>query len=281
MATATPSESSAERSDRGGSAAILLNSTVALLLGGLITVLLHNAAQWLAGALLGVRAELFPFGVWFFPALAGGPAVIAALTGPILILLTGMAMQILQPFRFRGDFAHLLWIWIACASLMLAAVQLLVAPVGGDVGTALRALHAPGWIAWVAAAFGVLGVLSVAREWAIHSTRLCGRNRTRLLSFSVYPWLISVPLGVLLAFGEVAAAQLTTRELQADAVDRWLIVLPLAASTVFAPLSLLLVRRVSELEEPLEVKAVPVVGLVALVVLIGVSLAFARGVPLG
>lgn len=281
MATATPSESSAERSERGGSAAILLNSTVALLLGGLITVLLHNVAQWVAGALLGFRAELFPFGVWFFPALAGGPAVIAALTGPILILLTGMAMQILQPFRFRGDFAHLLWIWIACSSLMLAAVQLLVAPVAGDVGTALRALHAPGWIAWVAAAFGVLGVLSVAREWAIHSTRLCGRNRTRLLSFSVFPWLISVPLGVLLAFGEVAAAQLTTRELQADAVDRWLIVLALAASTVFAPLSLLLVRRVSELEEPLEVKPVPVVGLVALVVLIGVSLAFARGVPLG
>ncbi|MCW3156421.1 hypothetical protein [Micropruina sonneratiae] len=281
MATATPSDAAAAGSGRAGIAAVVLNSVVALLLGGAIAVLLHNLGQWVAGALLGGRSELFAFGVRHLPPLTGRDAAVAALTGPLLSLLVGMAMQILQPFRYRGDFAHLLWIWTACSSLMLATVQLLLAPIGGDLARALTELGAPGWLAWVAGVFGVLGVFSVAREWAIHSTRLCGRGLARLLCFSLYPWLVAVPAGLLLAWAELTVAQVKASDLGAGPVDEVLVLFALPAFTAFAPLSLLLLNRVLELEEPLEVRPVPVAGLIGLAVVVGAGLALAGGVALG
>ena len=60
-----------------------------------------------------------------------------------------------------------------------------------------------------------------------------------------------------------------------------LVLVAAVAQTVFAPLSLLIVRWVNELEEPLLVKPVPWVGLVACVGLIGFNLAIGGGLVLG
>ena len=266
----------AQVTGRVGTAAILVNSLVALLLGTGITILVHQLGHWVAGALLGSRSVLFAFGVTHEPALTGTDAVIAALAGPVLSLLVGSAMQILQPFRFRGDFAHLLWIWIAVTSLMVAATTLALAPFAGDAATAVTALGWPGWAAWVAAGIGVVAMLGVAREWAVHSVRLCGHSPSRLRCFSWYPWLIALPvqLGLALAMLALAGVQPTLQE-------RNLIVWAGATQTLFAPLSFLFTRRSQELEEPLQVTPVPWWGIVGLVVLVAADLAISGGVVLG
>ena len=278
MANPTPADvpGATLPSGRVGRRAILTNSVVALLLGTGITGLVHDLAHWVAGAVLGSRSYLFGFGVTHAPALAGADAVIVALAGPVVSLLVGAAMQILQPFRFKGDFAHLLWIWIAVTSLMATAVTLAITPFAGDTAVAVAALDWPSWVAWVAAAVGLVSTLGVAREWAIHSVRLCGHDLTRLRCFSWYPWLIAVPVQIGLAVALLAMAGV-----QPTPEQRILIVLAGVAQTLFAPLSILLTRRSQELEEPLQVKPVPWVGVLGLAVLVAFNLAISGGVGLG
>lgn len=255
---------------------IVVNTLVAMVLGTGITVLLHELARWVTGAALGSQATLFAFGVTYHPPLTGTAAAGAAAAGPVASLVIGSVMQVLQPFRFRGDFAHLLWIWVAVTSLMQAAVYLAITPYGGDVATIVRELSLPAWSAWVAVAVGVAAMLGVAHQWAIHSVRLCGRDLTRLRCFSGYPWLIgaAILVGLAAVTTDLSGMPFTDRE-------RAVVLVAAVAQTVFAPLSLLIVRWVNELEEPLLVKPVPWVGLVACVGLIGFNLAIGGGLVLG
>jgi len=263
---------------RGAASArsILINSVVALLLGAAITVLVHELAHWVTGALLGSRSYLFSFGVTHEPPLTGGAAATAALAGPVVSLLVGSAMQILQPFRFRGDFAHLLWIWVACTSLMEAATYLVITPFVGDTHTAAAALGWPSWVSWVAAAIGVLGMVGVAREWAIHSVRLCGHDLTRLRCFSWYPWLIAIPVqaGLALLMISVVRMQLTPAE-------QTVVIMAGMAQTVFAPMSIPFTRQSKELEEPLQVRPVPWVGVAGFVAMVVFNFAISGGIGLG
>jgi len=261
---------------RADTRSILINGVVAMLLGTGITVLIHEIGHWVAGALLGSTSYLFAFWVEQRPPLTGGDAAIAALAGPALSLLVGTATQILQPFRFRGDFAHLLWIWIACTSLASGAVHLAIAPFAGDVAVAIDGFGWPNWTAWLATALGVLGLVSIAQQWAIHSTRLCGQEPERLRSFSLHPWLIGLLVTSVLSLGllSFARAQLTTAEIL-------VVVLAGMAHTFFAPVSLALVNRINELEEPLLVRPWPVAGLLGFAALTVFNFAISSGLQLG
>lgn len=261
---------------RSSNAWILINSVVALLLGAGITVLVHELAHWLTGAALGSPSSLFAFGVTHDPPLTGGPAAIAAMAGPVISLLLGSVMQVLQPFRFRGDFAHLLWIWVACTSLMEAATYLVITPLAGDTYVTVSALGWPSWVGWVAAAIGVAAMLGVAQQWATHAVRLCGRDLTRLRCFSWYPWLIAIPVQLGLTFGLVAVARM-----QLAPAELVVVVMAGMAQTVFAPISMALAARVDELEEPLQVKGVPWLGVAGLVALTVWNFATSGGIRLG
>jgi len=182
----------------------------------------------------------------------------------------------LQPFRFRGDFAHLLWIWIACTSLASGAVHLAIAPLAGDVALAIDGFGWPAWTAWPAMVLGVLAMVSIAQQWAIHSMRLCGQEPERLRAFSLYPWLIGlvVTSALSLALLYVARAELSTAEVV-------VVVLAGMAHTFFAPVSLALVGRIKELEEPLLVKPWPVAGMLGFVALTVFNCAISSGLQLG
>lgn len=261
---------------RASSRTILINSTVALLLGAAITVLVHELGHWVAGVLLGSRSYLFAFSVTYQPELVGSDAAIAAMAGPVVSLVVGSVMQILQPFRFKGDFAHLLWIWVACTSLMEAATYLVITPFAGDTADTVAAMGWPSWVAWVAAVIGVMAMFGVARQWAIHSVRLCGHDLTRLRCFSWYPWLIAVPVNLGLSFALVAAVKIPVTP-----AEQVIIVTAGMAQTVFAPMSLPFTRGSAELEEPLEVKPVPWAGLAGLVAIVIFNFAIRGGVGLG
>ena len=239
---------------------LLSNGVVALLLGLGLASAVRLLAQWVMIAALGL-GDGGVASAESLPRLVRDNALVAG-AGPVVGVLLGLAMQVLQPFRFRGDFAHLLWIWTACSSLMLAAVPLACAPFGGDLSVVLVALRLPAWVGGVAVAAGVAAVLGVAHQWAIHAVRLCGREVSRLLCFSVYPWLIGTVVQ--------AAFVLTVVYLDRLDIPRTQALVPLlggAALTAFAPLSLLFTRRTDELEEPLLVGRVPWVAVLALVLL--------------
>lgn len=278
MANPDPRDVPADDSGTGRSSnpSILMNSVVALLLGTAITVLLHELAHWLAGTMLGSRSSLFAYGVTYDPELTGGPEAIAAMAGPVASLLIGSVMQVLQPFRFRGDFAHLLWIWVACTSLMEAATYLVITPLAGDTAVTVAALGWPAWVSWVAAAVGVAAMLGVAHQWAIHAVRLCAHDLTRLRCFSWYPWLIAVPVQIGLLLG-----LLTLTRMQLSPAEQLVIVTSGMAQTVFAPISMSFAARLEELEEPLLVKGVPWLGVAGLLALVVWNFAISGGVRIG
>jgi len=276
MASDSPGHRSGDAPRRADARALLGNSSVALLLGTGLAVVVHEVGHWVAGALLGSSSQLFGLWVEHSPPLTGRDAALAALAGPVLSLLIGTAMQILQPFRFRGDFAHLLWIWIASGSLGAGSVQLAIAPLAGDVAVAIDGFGLPPWSAWVAAVLGVLGLIGVAQQWAIHSVRLCGQDSGRLRCFTWYPWLIGAVLNPLLALGLIAAARPAL-----DTAETMAVVLAATAYSLFAPVSLAFAGRVTELEEPLLVKPFPVVGLLALVALVVIEFALGTGPRVG
>ncbi len=278
MANPDPRAAPAVGSGTGGTTnpSILLNSVVALLLGAAITVLFHELAHWLAGAALGSQASLFAFGVTYDPELTGSRSAIAAAAGPVASLLLGSVMQVLQPFRFRGDFAHLLCIWVARTTLMEAATYLVITPWAGDPATIVAAMGWPAWVAWPAAAVGVAAMLGVAHQWAIHAVRLCGRDLTRLRCFSWYPWLIAIPVQIALVLG-----LLTFARMQLSPAEQVVVVMAGMAQTVFGPLSMVFASRLDELEEPLLVKGVPWLGVAGLLALTVWNFAISGGVRIG
>ena len=119
-------------------------------------------------------------------------------------------------------------------------------------------------------------MLGVAQQWATHAVRLCGRDLTRLRCFSWYPWLIAIPVQLGLTFGLVAVARM-----QLAPAELVVVVMAGMAQTVFAPISMALAARVDELEEPLQVKGVPWLGVAGLVALTVWNFATSGGIRLG
>lgn len=274
--TSAGSPAEADTSGRVSTGALLLNSLVALLLGTGITILLHEIGHWVAGALLGSRSFLFAFGVTQEPPLSGTALALEALAGPVVSLVIGGVMQILQPFRFKGNFAHLLWIWTACTSLMATVTYLVVTPVAGDTAVAVSALGLPVWVVFVAMAVGVAGMFGVSQLWSVHAVRLCGREPSRLRHFSWFPWLIAVPIqaGMLIVY-------LALARMQVGPLEQIVLITAGMAQTVFGPMSMMFVGRSQELEEPLHVKPLPWIGIAGFVALVAFNVAISGGLGLG
>ncbi len=254
---------------------MLWNSTVAYVLATMVVIVLHESAHSVAGLLQGYQATQFTDEVRFTPDQTGSALAVTALAGPLFSLVSGLPAMTFRPFRGHG-FAQLLWVWIAFLSAEEGFGYFTIAPLitAGDTGAALAALNAPGWVGWVCMAFGIAGLVFLARQFAVRGVRYT-RDLYEIRAFCFYPWLIGTAVSVALSAAYLALTPGTS----SNAV--FAIMIGSASLGVFAPMAMMFWQKVTMAKELLALD-VPRAGIVAAVAMaVGNLLVLARGIHFG
>lgn len=265
-----------EQADPGYRKALFVNSCVAAVLGSGLMVLLHELIHLITGLIMGIPGTLYSFGVEH----SGTHVQNAILAGsaPIFSLVSGAIMIAWQPLRQERGFAHLLWLWFAFASMMEGIGYLGITPFGvGDTGMVVREMRWPTVVAWVFFAVGILGQFWLARRFAVPLGRIAGRDMAVRRAGGVWPWLVATVVNAVLTFISLSTASMGLTD-----GDRAAIVAAGCATLVFAPMAHIF-GKVSDAQphEPLRLPAVPIAGVVALVVLSVVNQLLNRGLSVG
>lgn len=200
--------------------------------------------------------------------------VITALTGPFFSLVTGLLAIRFRPAR-RGGFGPLLWVWFAFISAE-EGVGYFIAPIitAGHTGAALAALKAPGWVGWACAAVGVVGLVLLARRFAVDAVRFtCDLDESR--AFCVWSRLIGAAVSVAVDAAYLAITPGT------GSPAAFAILLGSVSLGVLAPMATMFWQKVGVEKQPLAL-GLPTVGIIALVVLVAIkAVVFTRGLHLG
>lgn len=259
---------------------VLFNSVVAAVLGAGLTVLAHELVHLITGLALGFPGVLYAFGVEHIGPATPQQNAIMALSAPIFSLITGFILAFWLPFRRRGGFAHLLWLWLAFTSIMEGVGYLVITPFGaGDTASAAQDL---GWPAGVQIAICLLGValqFLTARLFAPYVGRhagLEGGPRSRQWAFAFWPWVIGSVVNMALG---VLYLSLTSADFGLGPAIA--ILAAGMALLVFAPMAFIFRRSFDPDYQPLGLKPVPVAGLVAFGVLVAYNLVSLGGFRIG
>lgn len=257
---------------------LIVTTVVAAVLATGLMVLVHELVHLLTGLALGIGGTLYSYGVAHDAGATAVQTGIMAIAAPIFSLATGLVMARWRPFDARGGFVHLLWLLFAFASAMEGIGYLVITPMGaGDTAVAVASFGWPWWTSLVLCGIGVGMQFWLAWLYAPHVGRVAGADRPRRLAFALWAWLIATVVNVGLVTLTVSTARMTLSDGEATAI--------VAASTallVFSPMALIYGRRADAAEHrPLGLPRVPIAGLIAVVVLIGVNQALNFGLHIG
>ena len=256
---------------------LLINVTIAAVLGAGLMVLAHEFAHLVAGLAQGVPGILYSYGV-DHPGATPTQLGIAAIAGPVFSLVTGAVMAAWTPLRTKGGFGHLLWLMFAFASLMEGIGYLEIAPFGaGDTASAITNLGWPQWISLIMLAVGIAGQFALARAFAPHVGRHAGPEKPARMAFTLWPWLIATAINL-----AIVALNLSTARMPISAGEMVAIAAAGTAVLVFLPMSMIFQGAMNrETPSPLRLSLWPIGGLVALVVLLLVNQALNFGLSVG
>lgn len=261
-----------------GARTLLVNAVVAGVLGTLLMILVHELVHLVAGLAMGIGGTLYSYGVMPDGDPPDMQYGIMAIAAPIFSLVTGLIMSQWLPLRRRGGFGHLLWVYFAFASMMEGVGYLVIAPMGaGDTATAASRFGWPVWTTLVMCAVGIALQFTLAWMFAPHVGRFAGDDKGRRLSLALWAWMIATGITALVTTISILMARMELTDGEATAL--------IAAGTallVWSPMALIFRKRIDAAPyEPLGLPAVPVAGIVALVVLIVVNQVLNTGVHVG
>ena len=93
---------------------LILGSSLGLVIGATIMILLHESAHAVSGALAGSRPTQLPFAVDDTPALPVDADIVTTLAGPVFSLVSGLFGNVIDwiavPLRER-PFWRMVWLW--------------------------------------------------------------------------------------------------------------------------------------------------------------------------
>lgn len=251
---------------------LLLNSTVALVLAGMLTITLHEMVHFAAALALGHEATLHATSV-SDSATDDATNIATAAAGPIFSLIFGLII-VFAARRWGSGFWRLLWMWLGFTSAQAGFGYCMIAllSTAGDTGKVLELLGAPWWVGLFSLAFGTAGMLWLSRLFAMRVATYAGEDTRQMMAFGMWPWL----LGTLVL---VAIYALTV--LQLPFLEAFLSMFGIIAIAVFAPMFTIWVLRLHPPREQLELR-VPWVGIAAVVVMVLViMLVLVPGITLG
>lgn len=259
---------------------LFINATVAGVLGAAIMVLLHELAHLVTGVLLGLPGTLYSYGVTHGGSPSPTQLGVTSIAAPVFSLLKGALMVTWQPLRARRDFWHLLWLMVAFTSMMEGIGYAEISVFGaGDTADAIRHFGWPGWVAPVMLALGVAGQFGLARIFAPMVGRYAGADKRSRLAFTLWPWLAGTAINLALV-----GVNLSTARTDLNGGEMVAIAMAGVAVLVWMPMALIFPRAVdagSADAEPLHLRGWPVVGLVAIGVMIVVNQLLNLGLSIG
>lgn len=251
---------------------LLLNSTVALVLAGTLTITLHEMAHFTAALAFGQEATLHATSV-SDSATDDATNIATAAAGPIFSLVFGLFI-VFAGHRWGRGFWRLLWMWLGFTSAQAGFGYCMIAllSTAGDTGKVLDLLGAPWWVGLISLAFGTAGMLWLSRLFATRVAAYAGEDTRQMMAFGMWPWLLgTVALVVIYA--------LTV--LQLPFMEAFLSMFGIVAIAVFAPMFTFFVLRLHPEREQLELR-VPWAGIAGVVLmLLAIALVLIPGVTLG
>lgn len=253
-------------------------SAVAFALACLVVVTVHELAHGVAGVLLGGTPTVYGFSVDQTPADAS-TRILTAMAGPTASLVTGLAV-LAAPRGRTTTFWTLTWLWTGLLSVQEFAGYLVTGPFAGvgDVGSALAAGRAPAWLGWLGFAVGwglsyLLG-RTATRRLAAMTTPDGPSYASQLRQLGLLAWLAGSALAVVLSLGLLAAGG-------ASGLVVLFEVFGVVSSGVFLVFVRLFMGQAAAVERTGRVPALPVAGVVVLVlVAVGRQVLLGPGLPL-
>ncbi|MFW6599538.1 hypothetical protein ACQBAU_08680 [Propionibacteriaceae bacterium Y2011] len=268
-ATDAPAESpptdSPERKQRRR--ALLFNSVLAAFAGLTAMIMVHEFVHLVAGAALGFPSTMVAFAVDHVGSPTPVEYAIMALSAPAFSLVSGLAMTFWLPFRRRGGFPHLLWLFFAFCSTQEGVTYLVITPFGvGDTGSSMQVLGAPVWVSILLCLIGVGGMFLNARLFAPHLIRHAGTETGDRNALGLFAWLFGMLLQTAFTF-----LYLTVAAVDLPPGDQIAVIMASMGVLVFAPMANIFARVKGVADqpyEPLTLPRIPVAGLVVSGVLV-------------
>ena len=248
------------------------NSTVALVLAGMLSITLHELSHFVTGLALGRESTLYATSV------AGGNettsvAMATAAAGPLFSIVFGLII-VFAGRHWGTGFVRLFWMWLGFTSAQVGFGYLMIAIIApvGDTGKVLALLDAPDVLYWVSLVAGIAGTLWLSRLFATRVVSYSGESETAMRDFGIFSWLLGT--------GILALIYLTTiLTLPADAI--FVSMMGIIAIAIFAPMFSFFYKRVKVKHEQLQLKA-PLFGIVfAVVVALTVIFVINQGITVG
>ena len=146
-----------------------------LCLVGFITYIVHEAAHWLAGTLLGAQMQASLNGVRYLSPLSAGQRAFVDIAGPVVtVLQAALAYVVVKRSASLRAFGFLYM-----AAFMRVVAGLVSFKLLNDEARVSRFLHLPVWLLPVAVAGGMIALVALA------SRRLQLGWKTQLLCYLV------------------------------------------------------------------------------------------------
>lgn len=254
---------------------LILGSSLGLVIGATIMILLHESAHAVSGALAGSRPTQLPFAVDDTPALPVDADIVTTLAGPVFSLVSGLIGIVIDwiavPLRER-PFWRMVWLWFVFTSVQegLGYLQITALFGAGDTAQALDLMNAPP-LAYVL--FTVVGwaLLPVTAWLFAHRLRPLASSVSDKRSLAVWPWLIGTG-SLLVLMGTYAALSPVN--------DAEVIITVLAGVVgigVYAPMSMMFGSKLFGASTSPSMPWPPVGGLVLLGALIAFNLVLTGG----
>lgn len=254
---------------------IVLQATLAFVIGATIMVLVHESSHSAASALLGYRPVQLPFAVLQQPSPTPADLAIIAFTGPVTSLVLGLVGAlldgVLHPFSGR-PFWRLVWLFAVFGSIQEGVGYFVISVVGaGDTGTAYGIWGVPDWVYYVSIGLGMAAVFGNGWLFA-GSVKEISRNRYVQRALTVWPWVYGTIAFLIL----MAVYVLVSPGIGIDSVVA--VMMGAVSVGVYSPISMMFSPHDDPDPRPSAILGRQSGGWVLLAVLVAINLFLTRGI---
>lgn len=244
---------------------LILASSLALVIGATIMILLHETAHAIAGAVMGHHPLQLPFAVDYGPLPPAEDHVISLLVAPAFSLISGLvgvAIDARYELFTRRPFWRLVWLWTLFTSIQEGFGYLQISGLfqAGDTAQAFELLDAPPSWYIVATTVGWICLPLTAWMFAGRIRSMASSDRDKR-AIAVWPWMIGTGVFVALMGVYVVLSPIS------DATVIVAVMAGAIAVGVYAPMSMMFgAKRFGATSSP--VIAWPPIGGIALAVIL-------------
>lgn len=262
--------------DQTSRKSIILGSSLALVIGATIMILLHELAHAVTGMILGYAHPVqLPFAVDHGPEISDQDHVVTLLAAPAFSLGSGLIGVVIDrfvtPLRNR-PFWRMVWLWTIFTSIQegLGYFQISGILQAGDTAQAFALLDAPPIAYILATTIGWICLPLTAWLFAI-AIRPISSTIGDKRDLAVWPWMIGTAVLLVL----MGAYVLLSPSFEASVVVA--VMAGALAVGVYAPMSMMFGTKRFGAEESPAMPFPAVDGLILLIILIIVNLVLTRG----